>query len=68
MILEEEWMPKLPYLLLWPLTAIMGCPCCGPRWYKRLHIAACRLAGDPIPPELGGYPSTPGEAPDNSQL
>lgn len=38
--------------LLWPLTAVMGCPCCGPRWYARLHVWAARFDGDEVPNEI----------------
>jgi hypothetical protein len=42
----------LLFPVLGALTLVMGCPCCGPRWYGRLHVWACRIEGDPIPPEL----------------
>jgi len=42
-------------ILLWPLVKIMGCPCCGPRWYARLMIWAHEVLGEPVPPELEGW-------------
>jgi hypothetical protein len=46
---------RLLALPLMPLTLVMGCPCCGPRWYARLHVTWYKHAGLPLPPELRGW-------------
>ena len=42
-------------LLFWPLAKVLGCPCCGPRWYGRLAVRAYREHGWTVPPELQGF-------------
>jgi hypothetical protein len=47
-------MGKILTYAAYPLTAVMGCPCCGPRWYANMHRALYRLRGESLPPELQG--------------
>lgn len=37
-------------LAIYPLAALMGCPCCGPEWYRALLRFSDRLADrEPYP-------------------
>ena len=39
---------------MWLLGLVMGCPCCGPRWYRDMAVRWHQRRGLPVPPELGG--------------
>jgi hypothetical protein len=47
-------MKTVLWLLLSPL-AVLGCPCCGPRWYARLMVWAYKVTGEQLPSELEGW-------------
>jgi hypothetical protein len=40
--------------MMWILGKVLGCPCCGPRWYAALAVRWHQRHGYPVPPELGG--------------
>jgi hypothetical protein len=46
----------LAFLLL---ARILGCPCCGPPWYRDMSRRWYQRHGLPVPPELGGQYSRP---------
>lgn len=42
---------RLATLVISPIVLIMGCPCCGPLWYRKLIRKACQIDRIEIPPE-----------------
>jgi len=53
-------MNRLLGLLAFPFFFLagqtLGCPCCGPAWYRKATIWEYQARGWPVPPELGGNP------------
>lgn len=42
----------LMFPFLWVLGQVLGCPCCGPRWYRDVTVFFYRLLDEEVPPEL----------------